>query len=123
MRRPPFLANHSRRSGASIHQGNVGLKSTVNVLSREVIERSGRIDILVNNAGITHDHTVRKMSPEEWDDVLRVNLHGAFYMCRAALPQMIEQGYGRIVNISSVVGEIGNIGQAIYWPRSQGFSG
>ena len=117
-----FLANHSA-SGASIHQGNVGLNVDCERVVREVIEGHGRIDILVNNAGITHDHTVRKMSPEEWDDVLRVNLHGAFYMCRAALPQMIEQGYGRIVNISSVVGEIGNIGQANYSASKSGLFG
>ena len=117
-----FLANHSA-SGASIHQGNVGLNVDCERVVREVIEGHGRIDILVNNAGIAMDHTVRKMSPEEWDDVLRVNLHGAFYMCRAALPHMIQQGYGRIVNISSVVGEIGNIGQANYSASKSGLFG
>ena len=80
----------------------------------EVIEEHGHLEILVNNAGITADHTVRKMTPEEWDRVLQVNLSGTLYMCRAALPHMIDRAYGRIVNISSVVGEIGNIGQANY---------
>ena len=88
-----FLADHSA-SGASIHQGDVGLNVDCERVVREVIEGHGRLDILVNNAGIAMDHTVRKMSPEEWDDVLRVNLHGAFYMCRAAVPHMIQQGYG-----------------------------
>jgi NAD(P)-dependent dehydrogenase (short-subunit alcohol dehydrogenase family) len=60
------------------------------------------------------DRTVRKMTPEEWDHVLRVNLNGAFYMSRAVVSHMIDRGYGRIVNISSVVGERGNIGQANY---------
>ena len=117
-----FLANHSA-SGVSIHQGNVGLNVDCERVVREVIEGHGRIDILVNNAGIAMDHTVRKMSPDEWDDVLRVNLHGAFYMCRAALPHMIQQGYGRIVNMSSVVGEIGNIGQANYSASKSGLFG
>ena len=117
-----FLANHSA-SGVSIHQGNVGLNVDCERVVREVIEGHGRLDILVNNAGIAMDHTVRKMSPDEWDDVLRVNLHGAFYMCRAALPHMIQQGYGRIVNISSVVGEIGNIGQANYSASKSGLFG
>lgn len=117
-----FLANHSA-SAVSIHQGNVGLNVDCERVVREVIEGHGRIDILVNNAGIAMDHTVRKMSPDEWDDVLRVNLHGAFYMCRAALPHMIQQGYGRIVNMSSVVGEIGNIGQANYSASKSGLFG
>ena len=101
-------------SGATIHQGNIGRNDDCERVVGEVIERHGRLDILVNNAGITMDRTVRKMTPEEWDHVLQVNLHGTFYMCRAVLPHMIERGYGRIVNISSVIGEIGNIGQANY---------
>ena len=69
------------------------------------------------------DRTIRKMTPEEWDNVLQVNLHGTFYMCRAVLQHMIERGYGRIVNISSVVGEIGNIGQANYSASKAGLFG
>ncbi|MEP7225077.1 MAG: SDR family oxidoreductase, partial [Actinomycetota bacterium] len=89
----------------------------------EVLELHGHLEILVNNAGITMDRTVRKMSPEEWDHVLQVNLHGTFYMCRAVLPHMTEQQYGRIVNISSVVGEIGSIGQANYSASKAGLFG
>ena len=69
------------------------------------------------------DRTVRRMSPEEWDHVLQVNLHGTFYMCRAVLPHMVDRGYGRIVNISSVIGEIGNIGQANYSASKAGLFG
>ena len=90
---------------------------------REVIEQHGHLEILVNNAGITADHTVRKMAADEWDRVVQVNLSGTFYMCQAALPHMIERGYGRIVNISSVVGEIGNIGQANYAASKAGLFG
>lgn len=106
--------------GATIHQGTIEDHADCERVVQEVIEHHGRLDILVNNAGITVDRTVRKMAPEEWDHVLRVNLNGAFYMARAATPHMIERGYGRIVNISSVVGERGNIGQANYAASKSG---
>jgi NAD(P)-dependent dehydrogenase (short-subunit alcohol dehydrogenase family) len=117
-----FLASHES-SGATIHQGNIGSNDDCERVVAEVIERHGRLDILVNNAGITMDRTIRKMTPEEWDKVLQVNLHGTFYMCRAVLPHMIDRGYGRIVNISSVIGEIGNIGQANYAASKAGLFG
>src|SRR3984893_2100781 len=93
--------------GVSIHQGNIGSNhDCVRVIS-EVLDRHGHLDILVNNAGITVDKTVRKMTPEEWDHVLHVNLSGAFYLSRAILQHMLDRGYGRIVNISSVIGSSG----------------
>lgn len=107
----------------SIHQGNIGVVADCDRVVREVIERHGKIDILVNNAGITADRTVRKMAPDEWDRVIRVNLSGAFYLCRAVLNPMLERGYGRIVNISSVIGETGNIGQANYSAAKAGLFG
>ena len=106
--------------GATIHQGTIEDAADCERVVSEVVERHGRLDLLVNNAGITMDRTVRKMSPEEWDHVLRVNLNGAFYMSRAAIPTMIDRGYGRIVTISSVVGERGNIGQANYAASKSG---
>jgi acetoacetyl-CoA reductase len=108
-----FLETHRDR-GATIHQGTIEDHADCERVVAEVIEQHGRLDILINNAGITMDRTVRRMTPEEWDHVLRVNLNGAFYMSRASLPHMIDRGYGRIVNISSVVGERGNVGQANY---------
>jgi len=117
-----FLATHGA-SGATIHQGNIGRNEDCERVVGEVLEQHGRLDILVNNAGITMDRTVRKMTPDEWDHVLQVNLHGTFYMCRAVLPHMTERQYGRIVNISSVVGEIGNIGQANYSASKAGLFG
>jgi acetoacetyl-CoA reductase len=117
-----FLADNGE-AGASIHQGNIGKNVDCERVVGEVIESHGRVDMLVNNAGITMDRTMRKMSPEEWDRVLQVNLHGTFYMCRAVLPHMIDREYGRIVNISSVVGEIGNIGQANYSASKAGLFG
>jgi NAD(P)-dependent dehydrogenase (short-subunit alcohol dehydrogenase family) len=89
----------------------------------EVIEAHGRLDVLVNNAGITIDKTVLKMTDEDWYKVLAVNLSGAFFMSQAALPHMIERGTGRIINISSLVGEIGNIGQANYAASKSGLFG
>jgi NAD(P)-dependent dehydrogenase (short-subunit alcohol dehydrogenase family) len=109
--------------GASVHQGTIEDHADCERVVEEVLERHGRLDILVNNAGITMDRTVRKMQPEEWEHVIGVNLGGAFYMCRAALPHMISRGYGRIINISSVIGERGNIGQANYAASKSGLFG
>jgi acetoacetyl-CoA reductase len=107
----------------SVHQGNIGAVDDCNRVIAEVLEQHGRIDILVNNAGITLDRTVRKMTPDDWHRVLRVNLSGAFYMCHGVLQKMIDQNYGRIVNISSVIGEMGNIGQANYAAAKSGLFG
>lgn len=89
----------------------------------QLLADCGRIDILVNNAGITKDHTVLKMTVDEWNEVIGVDLCGPFFMIRAALPQMVQQGYGRIVNISSVVGRTGNFGQANYAAAKAGILG
>jgi acetoacetyl-CoA reductase/3-oxoacyl-[acyl-carrier protein] reductase len=83
----------------------------------------GRVDILVNNAGITIDKTVLKMSDDDWFKVLNVNLSGAFFLSQAALRHMAERGSGRIVNVSSVIGETGNIGQANYAASKSGLFG
>ena len=88
-----------------------------------VLREHGRIDFLVNNAGITRDHTVRKMTVDEWEAVLQVNLSGPFFMIKAVLESMLERGYGRIVNVSSVVGVTGNFGQANYAAAKAGLIG
>ena len=108
---------------ASIHQGNVGSADDCRRTVNEVIEQHGRLDILVNNAGITIDKTVLKMSDEDWYKVLAVNLSGAFFMSQAVLPHMIDRGSGRIINISSIIGEMGNIGQANYAASKSGLFG
>ena len=90
---------------------------------RETVEGLGRIDILVNNAGITRDKLVLRMSEEDWDAVLDVNLKGAFNCTRAALRHMTKQRSGRIVNIASVVGLMGNAGQANYAASKAGLIG
>jgi acetoacetyl-CoA reductase/3-oxoacyl-[acyl-carrier protein] reductase len=108
---------------ASAHAGDVGDAEDCARTVAEVIERHGRLDILVNNAGITIDRTVAKMSHDDWASVLAVNLSGAFFTAQAALPHMIERGSGRIVNISSIIGEQGNIGQANYSASKAGLFG
>ncbi|HWF51412.1 MAG TPA: beta-ketoacyl-ACP reductase [Solirubrobacteraceae bacterium] len=107
----------------SIHQGNIGSAEDCRRTVAEVIDEHGRLDILVNNAGITIDKTVLKMTDEDWYKVIAVNLSGAFFMSQAALPHMIERGTGRIVNISSIIGETGNIGQANYAASKSGLFG
>jgi acetoacetyl-CoA reductase len=89
----------------------------------KTIEEFNRIDVLVNNAGINIDRTLRKLSVEDWDKVIQVDLNSAFYMVHAALPHMMEQGGGKIINMSSFVGEAGNIGQANYSAAKAGMLG
>ena len=88
-----------------------------------VVQAEGRIDHLVNNAGVTRDNLLLRMKPEEWDAVLATNLTGAFLCTQAALRPMLKQRYGRIVNISSVVGLTGNAGQANYAASKAGLIG
>ena len=89
----------------------------------KVIEENGKIDILVNNAGITRDALTRKMTDEQWDLVIDVNLKGVFNLVRYIGPQMMVNNGGSIINISSVVGEYGNIGQANYAATKAGLLG
>jgi acetoacetyl-CoA reductase len=119
------LQKHLQGEGGevSVHQGRVDSIEDCQRVVGEVLERFGRIDFLVNNAGITVDKTVRKMTAEDWHNVLNVNLFGAFAMTKAVLEHMIERGSGRIVNISSVIGETGNVGQANYAASKAGLFG
>jgi acetoacetyl-CoA reductase/3-oxoacyl-[acyl-carrier protein] reductase len=107
----------------STHQGNIGKPEDCERTIKEVLDRHGRLDILVNNAGITSDKTVLKMSNEDWQKVLDVNLSGAFYLSKAALEHMIGRGSGRIINVSSIIGQTGNIGQANYAASKSGLFG
>jgi len=95
----------------------------VSAAVEEVLGRFSRIDILVNNAGITRDNLLVRMSPEGWDQVLDVNLKGTFYCTKAVVRQMMKQRGGRIVNIASVVGLMGNPGQANYCASKAGVIG
>ncbi len=117
-----FAEVHAARR-CSVHLGNIASATDCERVVAEVLARHGRVDVLVNNAGIALDHTVRRMSHAEWDRVLQVNLSGAFYMSKAVLPHMVERGYGRVVNISSIIGERGNVGQANYAAAKSGLFG
>ncbi len=92
-------------------------------LVKETLDTWGRIDILVNNAGITRDNLLLRMSEEEWDTVMQVNLKGAFNCTKSVARQMMKQRQGRIINITSVVGEMGNAGQANYAASKAGLIG
>jgi NAD(P)-dependent dehydrogenase (short-subunit alcohol dehydrogenase family) len=107
----------------TVHHGNIGSPDDCRRVVAETIDQHGRLDILVNNAGITIDKTVAKMGDEDWQRVIAVNLSGAFFMAQAALEQMITQGSGRIISVSSVIGETGNIGQANYAASKSGLFG
>ena len=107
----------------TVHEGNIGSADDCRRVVAEVLERHGRLDILVNNAGITIDKTVAKMGDEDWQRVIAVNLSGAFFMAQAALDHMVKQGTGRIINVSSVIGETGQIGQANYAASKSGLFG
>ena len=107
----------------TLHEGNIGLADDCRRVVHDVIDQHGRLDILVNNAGITIDRTAAKMSDEDWQRVIAVNLSGAFFIAQAALEHMIERGTGRIVSVSSVIGETGNIGQANYAASKSGLFG
>lgn len=92
-------------------------------LIEQVIDRFGRLDVLVNNAGITRDGLIIRLSREDWDDVLKTNLGGAFNCTQAAAKKMIKQRAGAIVNVSSIIGVIGNAGQANYAAAKAGLIG
>jgi len=113
----------SEGCSVSIHQVNVGVPEDCVRVGSEVLTSFGRVDYLVNNAGVTVDKTVRKMTVDDWHNVLRVNLSGTFYMTKAVLDHMVESGFGRIVNISSVIGQMGNFGQANYAASKSGLFG
>jgi NAD(P)-dependent dehydrogenase (short-subunit alcohol dehydrogenase family) len=104
----------------SLHQANVGNPGDCQRVVREVLRQYGRIDYLVNNAGAVHDRTAVKMSPLDWEQVIRVNLSGPFFMSQAVLPHFLERGFGRIVMISSYVGQVGRFGQANYAAAKSG---
>jgi 3-oxoacyl-[acyl-carrier protein] reductase len=104
-------------------KGNVASASEVNQMVDKVVATSGRLDILVNNAGITRDALTLRMSDADWDAVLEVNLKGVFLCTRAALKYMMKQRYGRIVNISSISGLVGNPGQVNYCAAKAGILG
>jgi 3-oxoacyl-[acyl-carrier protein] reductase len=104
-------------------KANVAASADVTAMVDQVVEKFGRIDILVNNAGITRDGLILRMKDEDWDLVLSINLKGAFLCTKAALKYMTKQRSGTIINIASIVGAMGNAGQANYVASKAGLIG
>jgi 3-oxoacyl-[acyl-carrier protein] reductase len=102
---------------------NIVNENEVSNFFKEIIDKTGRIDVLVNNAGITKDGLLVRMKEQDWDAVLNVNLKGAFICTKIVAKLMMQQRYGRIINIASVVGVTGNVGQANYSASKAGVIG
>ena len=108
---------------ALLVEGDVSQETFAEAAVKQVVDKWSRIDILVNNAGINRDRLLIRMSPQDWDQVLNVNLRGAFLCTKYAMPSMIKHRSGRVVNISSVVGVSGNPGQSNYAAAKAGLIG
>lgn len=99
---------------AILIKANISEPDAVKALTREIVDKWSKIDILVNNAGITKDNLILRMSDSAWDDVINTNLRGAYLCSKFALRTMMDQPWGRIINISSLAGLVGNVGQTNY---------
>jgi 3-oxoacyl-[acyl-carrier protein] reductase len=113
----------ARGGAAEVRACDVGDGEALNGLIEEVASTHGRLDILVNNAGITRDGLILRMSDKDFDDIILINLRSAFVACRAAARPMMRNRFGRIINIGSVTGLIGNAGQANYAAAKAGLVG
>jgi acetoacetyl-CoA reductase len=112
-----------KASSIAYEQADVSSGASCEALIARVKQKYGQVDVLVNNAGITRDGVLKKMLPEEWDVVLAVNLSSVFNLCRHVAEDMSQRGYGRIVNISSIIGQTGQFGQANYAAAKAGMHG
>jgi acetoacetyl-CoA reductase len=109
--------------GAIAVQADVSDAAQAAKLIEETLQRFGRIDVLVNNAGINVDRSLKNLTPEDWDKVIKNDLSSYFYTTKAALPHFTQQKSGKIINISSVIGQMGNFGQANYAAAKAGIIG
>lgn len=118
-----ITALKDKGSNAAYYHVDTTDKEQIAKAAEDVISRYGRIDILINNAGITKDSTLLKMTDEQWERVIDVNLNGVYHCTRAIAPIMAQNNYGRIINASSVVGLFGNFGQTNYAATKAGLIG
>lgn len=118
------VVNQIRKMGrkAMLAQADVADYPDTHRMAREVLNEFGHVDILINNAGINSDHTFVKMDQASWQNVLSINLDGPFNCTKVLVDQMIKEGWGRIVNITSIIGQIGNFGQANYAASKAGLA-
>jgi acetoacetyl-CoA reductase len=114
---------HKQGGNATAIQGNISDPESCSKLFDEINAKFGSIDILINNAGITRDKSFKKMSLIEWNEVINTNLTSAYNTCSLSLPSMLEKKYGRIINISSVIGQTGGFGQTNYAAAKAGIIG
>ncbi len=119
------VAEEVRAAGgvAEIFPLDIADETSIKACGKAVLERFGKIEILVNNAGITRDGLAMRMKRADWDDTLLTNLTGAFLMTQAVMPSMLKHRWGRIINITSVVGQTGQAGQANYAASKAGLVG
>ena len=108
---------------AKAYQSNAGDYAACETLVNDVIAQFGSVDVLVNNAGISKDNLLMRMTPEQWNDVIQVNLTGVFNMTKQVIRPMMKARQGSIINMSSVIGEMGNAGQASYAASKAGVIG
>lgn len=108
---------------AKAYQSNAGDAAQCEALVNEVTKEFGTVDILVNNAGISKDNLLLRLTPDQWDEVIRVNLNSVFYMTKQVIRHMMKARAGSIINMSSVIGEMGNAGQTSYAASKAGIIG
>lgn len=108
---------------AKAYKSNAGIFSECGALVNDVLKEFGTVDICVNNAGISKDNLLLRMSPEQWEDVIKINLNSVFYMTKQVIRPMMKAKNGVIINISSVIGEMGNAGQTSYAASKAGIIG
>ena len=113
----------SYNSKVTAVQGDVSNPDAMKRVYEEVMETYGKIDILINNAGITRDAKFVNMTEEQWNEVITTNMNSLFHLTKLVLPNMIEQNYGRIINISSIIGQAGGFGQTNYSAAKAGMIG
>lgn len=118
-----FIENVELWQNLNVMQVDVSCSDSINYVAHKVLEEAGKVDILVNNAGITRDNLILRMTETDWDSVLDTNLKGAFLCTKALVRAMMSQRWGRVINISSVVGLIGNAGQSNYSASKAGIIG
>src|SRR5258708_17606034 len=108
---------------AKAYKSNAGIYAECETLVNDVVKEFGTVDICVNNAGISKDNLLLRLTPEQWDDVIKVNLNSVFYMTKQVIRPMMKAKSGSIINMSSVIGEMGNAGQSSYAASKAGIMG